>query len=66
MAKVNLTREEVDVLIKVLEKFKIADLKSQIKTFSKEKTDLATLRESEDYHDMADYLGPQKCEECND
>jgi len=64
MAKVNLTREEVDVLIKILEKFKIADLKSQMKTL--EKTDLTALRKSEDYHDMADYLGPQKCEECND
>ena len=30
------------------------------------KNDKEIIRSSEDYHDMTDYMAPEKCEGCND
>tara|TARA_R100000808_G_scaffold22546_1_gene49080 strand:- start:18633 stop:18836 length:204 start_codon:yes stop_codon:yes gene_type:complete len=67
MAKASLEREEVEAFLEVVEAIeKNMPLIKKIYNKMNLKSDLKTIRKSEDYHDMTDYLGPQKCEDCND
>ena len=84
MAKANLNREEVEMLITSLAsvitikhryrniKLDYIDTKmlmgiiDKLENPPKKKNDLELLRQSEAYHDTTSYLGPQKCEDCND
>ena len=52
-----MSREEMNAIISLAQKI----IKAKEKQKEKE-----ILRKSEDYHDTTGYMGPEKCENCND
>ncbi len=67
MAKASLEGKEVEAFLEVVETLeKNMPLIKKMYNKINLKDDLKNIRASEDYHDTTDYLGPQKCEECND
>lgn len=70
MATARIEKEEVEAFLETVEIIeKNMPLIRRIYDKMSLKSDMKILkgiRSSEDHYDTTDYLGPQKCEECND